>query len=144
MLIKLYLSKQISDNDGIRLTFEEIRIKSIRAAQNLQQRGYNSGKVFGILARNSHHLAPIVFASFNLGCPVSGLDTSFGRTELLHMLNITKPTILFCDVEKYDLVKECLIELESNAKVFTFGGSTYGSEPVENLFSDTKNERMFV
>lgn len=49
---------KISDNNGIRMTFDEIRIKSIRFAQNLQARGYKSQQVFGIVAKNSHHVAP--------------------------------------------------------------------------------------
>lgn len=128
------------------MSFDEIRIKSVRAAQNLQSRGYKTKQVFGFLARNSQHLAPIVFASFSLGCAVNALDASFGKTELLHMLNITKPAIMFCDAESVEIVQECLNELKSNAKIFTFGGNSGSgsSEPVENLFLETKNERTFV
>lgn len=135
---------QISDDTGIQLNYDEIRLKSIRAAQNLQQRGYRSKKVFGILAKNSHHLAPIVFASVYLGCPVNTLDPSFGKAELLHMLKTTKPTIMFCDIEFGDLVRECLIELDNNAKIFTFGGTNTHAEQVENLFVETHNEDIFV
>lgn len=126
------------------MSFDEIRIKLIRAAQNLQKRGYNSKEVFAVLAKNSHHLAPIVFASLAIGSAVNTLDPQFSKTELLHMLKTTKPALMFCDIDVYDLAKECLIELGNGAKIFTFGGSKGDSEQVENLFTETHNEIDFV
>lgn len=135
---------QISDDSGVQFTYDELRVKTIRAAQNLRKRGYHSKEVFGILAKNSHHLAPIVFASLAIGSAVNTLDPSFGKTELLHMLKTIKPALVFCDVDVSNLVKECLNELGNEAKVFTFGGSSGDSEPVENLFTETHNEDEFV
>lgn len=126
------------------MTFNEIHEKTIRAAQNLQKRGYGSKQVFGLMAKNSHHVAPVVFASISIGCPVNTLDCSFGKTELIHMLSTTKPKLMFCDIEVYDLVKKCLLELCNDAQIFTFGGSKGESEQVENLFSETQNELDFV
>lgn len=135
---------QISDNDGIQMTFDEIRMKTIRAAQNLLNRGYQQKQVFGLMAKNSYHVSPIVFGSISIGCAVNTLDPSFKKAELIHMLNTIKPVLMFCDVEVYDLVKECLTELENNAKILTFGGSKGEAEPVENLFSETHNEDYFM
>lgn len=126
------------------MSFTEIRTKTIRAAQNLQKRGYKSKQVFGLLAKNSHHVAPIVFASISIGCPVNTLDPTFGKTELIHMLKTTKPILMFSDIGSHDLLKECLMELGNDAKIFTFGGSKGEAEPVENLFSETNNEDDFV
>lgn len=119
-------------------------VRTVRAAQNLQKRGYQPKEIFGFVAKNSHHLAPIVFASFCLGCPINTLDPSFGKVEILHMLNITKPRLMFCDAESYSLVSECLKELKNEAKVFTFGGQTGNSETVESLFIETGAENSFV
>lgn len=119
-------------------------MKTIRAAQNLQKLGYNSKGIFGFVAKNSHHLAPIMFASIALGSPVNVLDPSFGKPEYLHMLKITKPILMFCDVDVYELVKECLMELNNNAQIFTFGGRKNGSEEIETLFVETGNESIFL
>lgn len=126
------------------MTFDEIRLKTIRAALSLQERGYQSKQVFSFMVRNSHHIAPTIFSAMCIGCAVNTLDPSFGRTELLHMLGTTKPDVMFCDVESFDLVKECLTELENDAKIFTLGGSVDESEPVENLFIETGTEESFV
>lgn len=135
---------QISDDSGVQLTFEEIRMKTIRAAQNLQQRGYNTKQKFALIARNSHHVAPIVFASMCLGCPINTMDAAFGKIELIQMLRTTEPILIFCDIGAYDTTIECLHELKNDAKVFTFGGSKGASEPVESLFDATGKEREFM
>lgn len=107
-------------------------------------RGYNSKQVFGVLAKNSHHLAPVVFASLAIGCAVNTLDPQFKKNELLHMLKTTKPKLMFCDIEAYELVIECLRELGNDAKVFTIGGRKSGSDSIECLFAETGNEMDFV
>lgn len=135
---------QISDDSGIRMTFDEIRLKTIRAAQNLQIRGYNQKQVFGMLARNSHHVAPIFFASISSACPIVSLDPSFGKAEIIHMLSITKPVLMFCDMACHEILSECLAELGNKSKVFTFGGQNGKSEPVENLFEETHKEHEFT
>lgn len=116
----------------------------IRAAQNLQKRGYTPKQVFGFICKNSHNVAPIIFASISVGCPANTLDPSFGKTELIHMLKTTKPVLMFSDLECYDLIKECLTELGKDTKIFTFGGSKGDSEPVENLFAETHEEDSFM
>lgn len=142
--VSLGIVFQISDNNGVKMTFDEIKMKTIRAAQNLLALGYERKQVFGLVARNSHHVAPITFASIAIGCPVNALDPSFGRTELLHMFKITKPVLLFCDIDCYELINDCLIELDNRARIFTIGGSLGRSEPVENLFKETHKEDQFM
>lgn len=59
------------------------------------------------------------------------------------MFSITAPKVVFCDVDVYDLVYECLQELESDASVFTFGGTADESISVEQLFEETPEEKEF-
>lgn len=136
--------KQISDDNGKSLRFDEIRSRSIRAAQNLRARGYEKGQILGIIATNSHHLSPIVFAAFYLGCPINTLDPTFGKADMKHMLNTTKPQAIFCDTNVYDLVKQCLAELGNGAQVFTFGGQVGDSVAVDELFAENGDEYGFM
>lgn len=126
------------------MTFDEIRMKSIRIAQNLQALGYKQQQVFTLVARNSHHVAPITFASMAIGCPVNPLDPSLGRHEYLHMFKITKPVLVFCDIDCYDVIDECLVELKNKAQIFTIGGRCGRSEPIENLLQKTHKEDLFM
>lgn len=78
-----------------------------------------------------------------IGCPLSTLDPSFSKAEILHMLSITKPTFMFCDSGMYELLQECLNELENDATVFTFSGQVGDSIPVENLFQGSTEAENF-
>lgn len=126
------------------MTFDDIKIKTIRAAENLQRLGFKSNDVFAIMARNSKDVAPIVFASLFNGCAMNTLDPNFGAVELMHMLKLTKPCLIFCDLDVYDLVAKCLKEMEMNSSVFTFGDQMGDSKSVDSLFADTGIEDKFL
>lgn len=134
----------MSDDSGIQLTFEELRKLTIRAAQNLQKRGYQPKQVIGFVCENSAFLSPIVFASFSLGCPINVLSTLVEKDSALKMFQKTEPSVMFCDVEVYDVVKECMEKLGNKAKIFTFYGTKGDSEPVESLFEETGTEESFM
>lgn len=116
---------------------------TIRAAQNLQKLGYNSKEVTAIISADVPHLAPVIFASLSLAHPMSTMSSTW-KPDLIRMLKITKPRLIFCQVEKYDLVVECMADLELKANIFTINGASGDSEPVENLFAETGREDDFV
>lgn len=45
------------------MSFAEVRSKTIQAAITLQTLGYEQKEVFGIVARSSHLVTPIILAS---------------------------------------------------------------------------------
>lgn len=135
---------QISDDSGFEFSFDEILIKTIRAAQNLEKLGYQTKDIFGFVANNDHNLAPCVFAAFCMGCPINTMSTTHTQLEITRMLKSTKPRLMFCDVEVYDLVSKCLKEVGNDAKIYTFGGQIGTAEAVETLFGATGMENSFT
>lgn len=61
----------------------------------------------------------------------------------MHMFSITVPKVVFCECDVYDLVRECLSELENDASVFTFDGTVDDSTSVEQVFDQTPAENNF-
>lgn len=118
-------------------------MKTIRAAQNLQKRGYKSKQVFGFMTGNFPDVSPIAFASLCMGCPINAQSSTW-KPDMLRMLGITEPDLIFCEVEVYDVMVECLTELGNKAKIFTFNGTKGDSEPVQNLFEETGIEEEFM
>lgn len=96
------------------------------------------------MAKDSANLAPTVFASLCIGCSVNPLHFSSEKKDILHMFKMVDPCAIFCDIEVYELVKDCLTQLGNNAQIFTFNGSKGDSEPVENLFFETGTEDYFL
>lgn len=138
-----YSFLKISDDSGARLTFGQIRARTIRIAINLQKRDYKARQVFTIIARNTENLVSVVFAAFCLGCPINPLDTSFGHNEIKHMLSITKPSLIFCDVDVHEKVVQSLQSLGSEAKIITMNGKVDSYEQVEDLLVATGEESIF-
>lgn len=125
------------------MTFDDLRLESIRAAQNLQRRGFLSHQVFGFLARNSDHLASILIASICLACPIAPMHPMLSKQEIVRFLAKTKPTVIFCDASSWCQLNEALEELNLNVKVFTFGEKVDGLERVEDLLMETGEESSF-
>lgn len=114
---------------------------TIRLSQNLQKLGYKPKQVFVMMAVNVAHLSPIVMASFCLGCPMNALGIIVDKPSVIRMYDMTKPSVMFCDVSVYDMISECFKELHNDAKIFTFNGTKGDSSiAVETLFEPTGTE----
>lgn len=134
----------MSDDYKVQTTFHELSLKTIRVAQNLLKFGFKSKNVMGIMTKNCTDVAPIVFASLCLGCPINPIDSTFGKNDLKSIISITKPNTFFCDVSVYNLLEACLNDLNITAQIFTFDGQRGKSIAIEMLFVESNNEMNFL
>lgn len=125
-------------------TYEEIYIRAVRAAQHIQHLDYKEGDIIGIMSKNNHNLAPIIIALLSLGYPFQSLDPTFTEVETTHLFSLTKPTIVFSDLESYAVVEKSLRSLNNGAAIYTFGEQVGKSHLVEDLFAETGCESEFV
>lgn len=125
-------------------SYEEMYTKTVRAAQHIENLGYKEDDIFAIMSRNNHNLAPIVFALLSLGYPFQTLDPSFTETETSHLFALTKPKLVFSDLESYDVIEKSLRSLKNDASIYTFGDRIDKSHLVEDLFAKTGREAEFV
>lgn len=129
----------------MQITYNELRMKTIRAAQNLQKMGFEARQKFSFMSNNCDELLPIFLAATCLACPIVPFYGSLSTKEIAIILRKTKPNVLFCDTSAYqESIKHILNELDWNMKVFTFGGPTGDTEPVSKLLSETGDEDDFV
>lgn len=127
------------------MTFDEVRLKATRAAQNLQKRGLQRRQFVGIMASNTDDLLPIFLASIGMSCPNIPLRPLLTKDEMARILKRTKPTIIFCDIDTHEKLRDALYECKLNPKLFLCGrGQVDGIESVENLFVETGDESSFV
>lgn len=96
------------------------------------------------MAHNSKDVAPITFASFFMGCSLNAQSPDFDQIEMIHMLKITQPCLIFCDVDRYDFVVDGLNKVGLKIDIFTFDGHKGESKSVENLFVETSDEVEFL
>lgn len=114
---------QISHEDGYEMRNSEIRRNSVRVALNLRDKELIEGDVIAVAAGNSRHLAAVVFGAIYNGIAVNGIDTSIRGEELLHILGVTRPKLVFCDAVNYADMKRALEVLKSPAPIFVIASN---------------------
>lgn len=102
------------------MTFDDLRLETIRAAQNLEKRGYQSRQVFGFLAGDSDYLASIIMAFICSACPIAPVHPMLTKEELIRILAKIKPIVIFCDAESSDdgQLDEVLEGLKPNVNIW--------------------------
>ncbi|XP_062537436.1 uncharacterized protein LOC134205833 [Armigeres subalbatus] len=136
---------QISAESGVRVTYSEMRLRSIRAAQNLAMIvGLEKGDMVTIVSRNNEKVAPVVFGCFMLGTPINTLDPGFRRDDFAHMFETTKPKCVICEG---DLVHEVVAGCEMVGiapELIVFGTRINGYGKVDDLLVETGTEKHFL
>lgn len=127
------------------MTFNEIRLKSIRAAQNLQKNGFRPHEKFCFMTINNENLLPIVLASVGLACPIVPLFPILSIDEIVRILTKIKPSVLFCDASLYNHMTDAMNKLQFKMKVFLLDDVHFDNvETVMTLFQATGEENSFV
>lgn len=52
-------------------------------------------------------------------------------------MQVTKPTLMFCDADNIPMIQEALKKLDSIIPIFTFDREVEGARLVDELFLDT-------
>lgn len=109
---------QIFHEEGYEVTCDDLRVSSVRVAQNLTRLGIGADDVVGVICRNSSFLSFLVTGCVLIGAPINPLDLSFTTQDILHLFGQTKPKIVVCDLEVLEKVRGALRELKLDVKIF--------------------------
>ncbi|XP_053681650.1 probable 4-coumarate--CoA ligase 1 [Sabethes cyaneus] len=100
------------------MTCGELRTQMIRVALNLNKRyGVSRQDMLCMVVNNSACVTPVLLGCFLLGAPVHTLDASFERSDLVHLMGITRPKFVFCNDDNVPAVRQALAELSCDAQV---------------------------
>lgn len=134
---------QINHDEQVIYTCKEVKILSIRIAQSLIKMNIKSDDdVVGMICRNSSHLMPLLYGSIIAGAPVN--PVFFAKDEIASIFSKTNPKIVFCDYDLYDIAKEALNEIKSDALIYTTIKKLSGVNFIGELLEPTGNEDEFV
>jgi 4-coumarate--CoA ligase len=126
------------------LTCEELRLTSIRVAQNLTKLGIVADDVIGLICSNSNIVTSLLHGCILIGAPINPLDVSFNKNDIRHLFSQTKPKLVICDAKVYEIVKLALNGLENTAKIFITNGEIPDVPKVDELLMPTGTEDDFV
>ncbi|XP_055309666.1 probable 4-coumarate--CoA ligase 1 [Sitodiplosis mosellana] len=135
---------QICAETGKCTTFNELHTLTIRVAKRLRNVGLEKGEVVFFVTDNTSDIPALVFAALCLGCVITARRSSSSKLEHVRYLSIVWPKYVFCDLEYYAMMKDCLAELKIEAKFFTFDGQSEGSIAVDDLFKEDDMDLYFV
>ncbi|XP_044743653.1 4-coumarate--CoA ligase 1-like [Chrysoperla carnea] len=111
---------QIDPVNKITQTFGEMRLNSIRCALKMKQDGLKRGDMIIICGRNHLDLVAPLLGAMYLGVTINPLHPDYSRNEILRMIKLTEPKIIFCDQESTNLMTELITEAKLQSKIVTF------------------------
>lgn len=111
---------QISHEDGYEMKNWEILQFSVRMALHIKDLGLADGDVVGFSAGNSQYVAPVVFGALLSGTTIGTLSPYLEIDELVHILKITRPRILFCDEQNFNLIRKALEAVQNEVPIYVF------------------------
>ncbi|XP_050079022.1 probable 4-coumarate--CoA ligase 1 [Anopheles maculipalpis] len=133
---------------GRSMTYAEFQTKLIRFAQNLTSIGVCKGDVIALANANSENLAPLACALLTIGAPFNPLAPGFNEDDMANMLETTKPKLVFCDADNYDVVRKALQRVVADGErlppIYVFECSRSDVKHAEDLLKETGKETTFL
>lgn len=135
---------QISADNGAVETCEELRLKVIRVAQNLQKLGIQDEDVVAVICSNSLDLMAITNGIIQLGAIINPMSIDHSGDDLVNMFSKTKPKLVICDAEIFEKVRGVMQKLKNDSPVFTTVDHLEGIPFAdEYFFASTGNEESY-
>ncbi|XP_030080244.1 4-coumarate--CoA ligase 1-like [Drosophila hydei] len=132
---------QISDIDGVTVTFEQALKWSIRIAQFLKKRGFDHNSVVGIAAANSTYVMPLAVGCLFNGTPFHAINPILDEGTINYMFEITKPKLIFCDKQEYN--KIVAATKDWSPEVYTVSEPIEGKPSIQSLLEPTNTEKFY-
>ncbi|XP_058450094.1 probable 4-coumarate--CoA ligase 3 [Malaya genurostris] len=135
---------QIDGDTGRTMTCKETLLRAIRAVQNLMSQGYKKGDVVAMACANSENIAPMFVALVTIGMPLNALAPNYCLDDMAHMLGITQPSLVFCDVDNYETVKKAVnLSVHQKPEIFVFESNSVDMKNADDFFKETGKENTF-
>lgn len=129
---------EICHDLNLKIYNSDIRIQSIRVAQNLIKLGCKEGDVITLLLQNTPVLSPIFYGCILIGAPVNPLGRTMDTKEIARKIDLVKPKMIIFDKKFSGCV-------ESVLKMISYECILIGNEKsVKDLFQETGNENDFI
>ncbi|KFB41474.1 AGAP008545-PA-like protein [Anopheles sinensis] len=137
---------QIDMDTGRSMTYAEFKTRMVRFAQNLTAIGVGKGDVVALANANSENLGPLVCALLSIGAPFNALSPNFNEDDMAHMLGTTKPKLVFCDANNFDVVRSAVTRMRKGITppIYVFEDKRDDVQHAEELLKETGQEDTFM
>lgn len=136
---------QVFDDTGFELTSKELYSRSIKIFKFLKNSGLTEGDIAGFLSVLSENLYAAVIACLTLGLPVNPLSHLMQVTDLVDMWSITKPKVIFCDVNLLKMAQEAVEKMKIECKIITMTERVAGYQFIGDIVeNEDKESELFM
>jgi 4-coumarate--CoA ligase len=123
---------------GQSLSYKEIFAATCSLANSLIKSGYGRNTIITICSENCKQFFIPVIAALYIGAVIAPINHNYTKTEMIHCLNISKPTVVFCSRQVCGKFIDLKKKLEFIDRIITIDGDSRVGE-VESLDSLIKN-----
>lgn len=131
---------QANYDDETEFTCGEVKLMSIRIAQNLSKFGLKLGDEIGLFMKNSKYLLPLAIGSFTMGFPICPIEISLFD----FFIESVKPKIWFCENEYVEMLEGFLKKYKFEVKIVTMSGRIDGYLDIGDFLEETGQEERFM
>ncbi len=135
---------QINADTDKRTTCYEMKFRIIRIARHLKKLGYKKSDIVGVIAGHSEYLGALIIACFVLGLPISFIAPNFIKNDVIKLLGITKPNLIFCDAGLVGMMKEAIEDLKLSAPICPLLGKVDDHGFIDDFLIKTGHEEDFI
>lgn len=138
---------EIFHDDESAMTNEELLQLTVRCALNFLDLQLKEGDVIGVTTHNEKFLTPLILAAFTIGTPVNNVNPLYKEEDIRHMFSLTRPSVVFCVPENFQVVQNVLKEIKLESKIFIMGDAVDNAAQCKSaleLFKPHPNEAEFV
>uniref|UniRef100_A0A1A9ZYB7 AMP-dependent synthetase/ligase domain-containing protein n=1 Tax=Glossina pallidipes TaxID=7398 RepID=A0A1A9ZYB7_GLOPL len=109
---------QIMDSTGEQVKAKDLLMNSKNIVRNFVGMGLKRGDVIGLYASNTTHLSAVMLAAWLTGLCTHAAYEGCDKDELKIIFDLSKPKIIFCDLENCYKAQAANEELNLKAKIY--------------------------
>ncbi|KAF2885985.1 hypothetical protein ILUMI_20187 [Ignelater luminosus] len=102
-------------------TYECILQKTIRTSLAMRSKGIKPNDVITICSHTSMDCFIPFYASFFIGAISASIDPKLPQSDIVHLLKLVSPKMIFVIPESIEVIEETLQELNMNAQIVVIG-----------------------
>lgn len=129
---------QICDDTGTNLTGAEIRLRSIRIAENLLKSGYVKNDLITIVSMRSNNIVALVFGCILIGCPINYVDPTM-TSQFEQLFNTIPPKVIFCNSDSLRRLQN----LNLSTQIVTIDEKVSDVEFIDRYLAPTSSDDSF-
>lgn len=133
---------QIFADDDTTLSCDQLRISSIRVAQQLQKVGIQEDDVIGLISHHSHFATCFITGCILAGAIINPLDSEFSEDDILHVFSESKPKIIVCDGETIPKLQRALKNVDFDYRIYSLTDATSSYQLNANSFLTPTGEEV--